>query len=106
MMLNRPCGSSGLSTDTHKILVAGLYSLYVSSTELPPSGLVITLSQSGSVTVSVNTPSTSPLQQVVNINHQFNCAVGDILSVVLTSSAPLDQPPNMIKTTINLRQGS
>lgn len=97
--------TSGLSTDTYKIGIAGLHSIYVRTTVLQPSGLVITISQSGSQTASFSTPTTSPLQEDIEINAKFNCAVGDLLSVVVTSSARIDQPPNLIKTIINLRQG-
>jgi hypothetical protein len=97
--------TSGLSTDTYKVSAADMYQIFVRTTDLPPSGAVITLSQSGSQSVSVSTPTTSPKQRHIEINAKFNCAIGDILSVVVSSSAPVDQPPNLIKTTINLKQG-
>lgn len=105
MKLGQTSASSGLSTDTHKISVAGVYSIYTRTTDIPPSGIVATLSQSGSQSVSVSTPTTSPVQKHIELNGKFNCAVGDILSVVLTSSASVDQSPNLIKTIINLKQG-
>lgn len=97
--------TSGLSTDTYRISVADLYSIYVRTTVIQPSGLVITISQTGSRSASFTTPTTSSLQEDIEINAKFNCAVGDILTVAVTSSAPVDQPPNLIKTIINLRQG-
>lgn len=97
--------SNGLSTDLFRADVAGLYHLYADSTVTLGSGLVITLSQSGSSSVSVSTPPTSPLEEIVNINHLFNCAVGDLLSVVVSSSAAADQPPALVKTTIRLSAG-
>jgi hypothetical protein len=105
MNILQQSASSGLSTDTFKVTTAGMYTINVMSTDLPPSGIVITLSQSGSQTVSVSTPTTSPLQAHIEINAKFNCAVNDILTVALASSAPADQPPNLIKTLINLRMG-
>src|ERR1700678_1990847 len=105
MHLTKQSVFSGLGTDVHQVKTAGMYNLNVQTTELPPSGLVITLSQSGSMSVSVSTPATGPIQEVVGINQLFNCAVGDILSVTFSSSASADQPPNMIKSAINLRQG-
>src|ERR1700722_16353605 len=90
---------SGLNTDTHKVVTSGVYSIYVRTTDIPPSGIVITVSQTGSTSASFTTPTTSNLQNHIEINAKFNCAAGDILSVVLTSSAPADEPPNMIKTT-------
>jgi hypothetical protein len=105
MYLHQQSVMSGLNSDHYKISVAGVYSMYASATELPPSGLVITLSQSGSASVSFVTPVTSPVQQVVTINGKFNCAIGDILTIAVTSAAGADQPPNMIKTSCILRAG-
>lgn len=105
MKATKPSVSSGLSTDTFKIDAAGVYSIYVNTTVRDPSGLVITISQSGSTTASFSTPTTSPLTDHVELNAKFNCAVNDILTVTITSSATIDQPPNLIKSIINLRQG-
>jgi hypothetical protein len=96
---------SGLSNDTYKVDTAGVYTLNIKTTCIQPSGLVITLSQTGSTSASVTSATTSPLEDHVEVNGKFNCASGDILHVVVTSSAPVDQPPNLIKTTINLKQG-
>lgn len=106
MNINRSSVSSGLSTDTFKVGVAGMHYISTQTTVIQPSGLVVTISQTGSVSKSVVTPTTSSLQESISLIGVFNCAVGDILSVVVTSSAPIDQPPNLIKTIINLRQGS
>lgn len=106
MNLNVSSASSGLSTDTFKVSIAGPYYMSAQSTVNEPSGLVITLSQTGSVSKSVVSPVCSAQEIAVSVNGSFNCAVGDILHVVVTSSAPIDQPPNLIKTIINLRQGS
>src|ERR1700677_4235679 len=100
------CVLSGLGTDTYKVITAGTHTLSAQSTVLPGSALVITLSQSGSQSVSVSDPATSPVELSVSIATRFNCAVGDILSVVTSSSAASDQPPNMIKTIVAVRLGS
>lgn len=105
MKINQPSVSSGLSTDTFKVDTAGMYSIYVNTTVKDPSGLVITISQTGSVSHSFSTPTTSPLTDHVELNAKFNCAANDVLTVAVTSSAPVDQPPNLIKSVINLRQG-
>ena len=101
----QPTVSNGLSTDTYKIGVAGAHSIYVNTTVNEPSALVITISQTGSVSNSFSSPATSPLTNHVEMNARFNCAVGDILTVAVTSSATIDQPPSLIKSVINLRQG-
>lgn len=97
--------SGGLSTDTHKVITAGMYSVSVRTTCVQPSGIVITIAQSGSTSNSVSTPTTSPLTADIQLNAQFNCAVNDLITVTLTSSATADQPPALIKTIITLRQG-
>ena len=95
---------AGLGSDTHQIKTAGSYRLEIASSVLFGSGLVITLSQSGSATHSYTSNTTSPRELVVNFNALFSCAVGDILTVTLSSSATIDQPPNKIQTTIILKQ--
>lgn len=105
MKVTQPSVSSGLSTDTFAVKVAGTHSIYVNSTVKDPSGLIITISQSGSASNSFTSPTTSALTNHVEMNAKFFCAIGDILTVAVTSSAPIDQPPNLIKSVINLRQG-
>lgn len=105
MNVMKPSVMNGLNTDTFKVKVAGIHTIYAESTVNFGSGLVITLSQTGSTSVSASTPATSPQQECVSINNKFNCAVGDILSVVTSSSANADQPASIVKTTINLRMG-
>lgn len=97
---------NGLLTDTHQVIEAGQYHLDAASTINFGSGLVITLSQSGSQTVSFSTPPTSAQTNHVEISNKFNCAPGDILTVAVTSAADADQPPSLVKTTINLRLGN
>jgi hypothetical protein len=106
MILNRSSASSGLSTDRYIVDVAGVYYMSAQATMDAPSGIVITLSQSGSASKSVASVAASNPQIEVAINANFNCAIGDVLQCVVSSSAPHDQPPNLIKTIINLRQGS
>lgn len=105
MKAGQQSASSGLSTDTIKIQIAGVHSLYSRSTCVEPSGMVVTMSQTGSVTSSFSTPATSAQTNHIEMNAKFNCAVGDTLTVAVTSSARADQPPQLIKTLINLKQG-
>lgn len=105
MHLTKPTCISGLNTSTIKLAAAGVVSVYTKTTEVPPSGLVITISQSGSTSASFTTPITSPKQRKIDFNAKFNCAIGDILTVAVTSAAAQDQPPNLINTIITLKQG-
>lgn len=97
--------ASGLSTDTIQVKNAGVHSVFTRTTCLIPSGLVVTISQSGSASSSVTSPTTAPRQRHVELNAKFNCAVGDILTVAISSSANVDQPPSLIQTIINAKQG-
>jgi len=97
--------ASGLSTDRLQIKNAGVFSVFTRTTCIDPSGLVVTISQSGSTSASFSSAAVSSPQTHVEMNAKFNCAVGDILQVALTSSAPIDQPPNLIKTIIDVKQG-
>lgn len=103
---NKTSTSGGLSTDTWIVQEAGMYYLSAQTNMTTPSGLIITLAQTGSVSSSVSTPTMSAQATSASIQKTFNCAVNDVLTAVLTSSAPADQPPSLIKTTINLRNGS
>lgn len=105
MHLTKQSCISGLTSSQHKLAAAGVITVRTRTTDIPVSGIVVTISQSGSTSASVTTPTTSPVQKHIELNGQFNCAVGDILTVSVTSAASGDQPPNLIKTTIDLKQG-
>jgi hypothetical protein len=94
---------AGLSTSQHKVITAGVYKLSAFTTVLPVSGITVTLSQSGSTTASIASTQTQ-LGESVTIEKSFNCAIGDMLMCQVTSSTPMDQPPNMIKTVISLNR--
>jgi|SRR5579859_3820656 len=109
MFIDRPSVFAGLGSDSVKIPAstgAGVYKVSVRSTEIPPSGLVITIAQSGSQSVSVNSGTNSPVQNNTNIEHLFNCAVGDVLTVTFSSSNSVDTVVSQIKSVIAVKQGA
>src|SRR5580700_1444449 len=92
---------SGLNTEQHRIVTPGVWSIYTRTTDIPPTGVIITLSQSGSVTVSHSSSTPSPVTGHLEMNAQFSCQTGDLLTIAITSTgAANDLPPQMIKTTI------
>jgi len=97
--------SSGLSVDTWKVgpSEAGPWYVSAQTNMIQPSALTITISQSGSQTISLSSAPATAQQLSISLQKAFNCAAGDIITVTVTSSAPIDQPPNMIKTTIQCR---
>jgi hypothetical protein len=96
---------NGLNTDLCIIQAAGMYSITTRTNMVQPSGLVVTISQSGSMSKTFVSPTVSAQSEDIEVTGQFNCAVGDVISVVVSSSAPEDKPPSLVKTTVNLRQG-
>jgi hypothetical protein len=96
---------NGLTTDLCAIPIAGVYSITTRTNMVQPSGLVVTITQTGSASKTITSPTTSPQALDQEVTGQFNCAVGDIITVAVTSSAPVDKPPSLVKTTVILRQG-
>ncbi len=97
---------NGLNTDSCVITTAGFYSITTRTNMVQPSGLLVTITQSGSMSKTITSPPTSAQSLDIEVTGQFNCAAGDVISVAVSSSTPADQPPSLVKTTINLRQGN
>ncbi len=95
----------GLGTWTHTALNTSMYYVSCQSTENPPSSLSITISQTGSTSVSVTSTVPAAGQIAINLSKIFNCVAGDVLSVAISSSAPIDQQLNTVKSTIVVRIG-
>ncbi len=106
MNLNQSNVMAGKGTQTFTIGTAGVYKMSCRSTEIPPSGLTITLSQSGSVTASYSYTILSPLQNNLSGENIFLCAVGDVLTCALTSSNTIDNLVSNIKSVITLNPGN
>jgi hypothetical protein len=93
----------GLGTFTHTAGNTGQYYVSCISTVVPPSALSIVINHNGSpVATSVAPSSTS---NHVEVNATINTTVGDTLSVVLTSSAPADNVPNLNTVQSLIRVG-
>lgn len=103
LLLNKPYVNVGLGTMTHTILSAGLYNVSVQCTETPPSGLVIVVNQNGSPVYTA--PIITPTQGALQFKTELNCALNDVITVVLSSSSAIDNALNTVKTSIALVQG-
>lgn len=97
---------NGLNTDSCAIPTSGQYAITTRTTMVEPSALVVTITQSGSVSRTLTSSATSPVSRHTEMTGSFNCVAGDIITVAVTSGASADQPPTLIKTTITLRQGA
>lgn len=96
----------GLGTYTFTVTsaTAGMITVQATASENPPSGLSIALQKNGSPVATSTAPTTA--QGTINIQTTMNCVATDVISVVITSSAAIDNQLNTVKTLVTLRQGS
>jgi formate hydrogenlyase subunit 4 len=85
----------------YTVLTTGIY--FVSTTTslsvpVPPSSLVITIAQTGSASKSVSTTNQQDAQLHMELQGVFSCVAGDILTVTLVGTDPI----NTSKTVIDL----
>lgn len=95
---------TNLDTYNYTVLVAGMYAVACTVSEIPVSAITIALKQNGSTKASVGVPAaTQAIQQLQVI---MNCAINDVIGVTLASSAAQDNQINDFKALINIRQGT
>lgn len=90
----------GLGTNSYTVGIAGPHAIEYKSFLKAPTGLSIVINQNGSALIT---------SSVVNANSQFlsvstaaQFAVGDIITVVLSSSVGNDSIPNSVKSIIDI----
>lgn len=93
-----------LDTYNHTALAASMYMVSVSCDEIPPSGISIAIKQNGSTIVTSVAPTTA--QKNVKIQVVLNCALNDVIGIVLSSAVASDTGLNVIKAILNIHQGS
>lgn len=96
----------GLGSYTHTTTHAGPYTVSAQCSENPTSSIIITISQSGSSSVSVSSIAPTDSQSHIELQKQFTCAIGDVLTVALVSAAAIDNQLNNVKTIVRVFQGS
>ena len=104
MRLNLNSVTAGLQTETFIVPVAGIYKISCRTTAIPTSGVVLTVSQSGSQSVSYNSGPSTIQQSHMEISQEFDCAIGDVLTMAISSSNMNDISINQVKTTVALTQ--
>lgn len=93
----------GLGTWTHIVAQTQMYYVSVDCSEIPPSGITITIQKNGSQVAASSVPASA--QSNVKISQIINCTAADVLSVVIASSSQSDAAPNVTKSIIVVRQG-
>lgn len=96
---------NGLQTSSYTATNSGTYSATIRTTMQLGSAVVVTVTQSGSRSQVYTMALTSPVSDNNEMTGLFNCAMGDLITVAISSSATADQPPVDLQTTINIRQG-
>lgn len=102
--LSRSTVINQLDTYFHTTLAATMYTVEVSMTDVPPSSLLVAIQQNGST--KLTSTAESATQNHTEARVTMNCAIGDTLTIVVSSTAPIDSQLNNIKGIINIRQGS
>lgn len=103
IFLNKPYVNVGLGTMTHTTLQSRIYNVSVQSTETPPTSLSIVVNQNG--TPIYTAPVITPTQSALQFKTKFMAAANDVVTVVLSSSDPIDNQLNTLKTTISIGDG-
>lgn len=103
LIKNQPFVSVGLGTYTYTVPVTGTYNVSIQSLETPITALSIVINKNGSpvYTAPVITPTQSALQCKVDLL----LTAADVITVVLSSSAPIDNQLNSLKTTVSIGDG-
>jgi len=102
---------SGLNSYQYTIPTAGLYNCNIKVDHRESSAVTVSVVQAGSVNSTLATFTLVPSSTsggaapAAILNVCANCAVNDTITFVLTSSAPIDQQLNTIKSKITVRAG-
>lgn len=103
LLLNQPFVSVGLGSFTFTIPSDGIYNVQCQLTEVPPSGLVVAITQ------NAGNIFTSPVITPTQIAQQFKTKVvgvaADAIVVTLSSAQAIDAGLNNVKATVTLGQG-
>jgi hypothetical protein len=96
---------SNLDTYNHTALLASMYVVDLAVSELPPSGIIITIQQNG-VTKATTTSAPQIAQQLVQLRIILNCSINDLISVIVSSANPSDSGPNAFKGILKIIPGT
>jgi len=94
---------SQLDTYNHTALLNSMYKVVVKASEIPPSGLIVTIQQNGS-TKAVSTVADN-IQGRIELQVVLNCAINDVIGVILSSASASDTGPNAIKAILAINPG-
>lgn len=90
---------AGVATFPYTLTQAGVFTLAIGSSVVPPSSLVISINKNGGAAI-VTSPTPSATQNHVDlIASGVLCAANDIINFVLTDSVATDNVKSLINIT-------
>lgn len=92
---------SSLDTYNYTVPAAGIYNISAQMNEIPTSSLSVVIKVNTVTKASSATPTAN--QSIVDLQLQYNCALNDIISFVVSSSAAVEAGSNQIKGIINIQ---
>jgi len=93
-----------LDTYQHTVTTAGMHTVEATvNDQIPPMGLIITIAQNGTTAATSATPAGSQIH--TNLCKVINAAVGDVLSIQLSSSVVNDTLPNGFQAILKITEG-
>jgi hypothetical protein len=109
LLLDKPFVSANLTTGTDTLNYtiptpsAGIYSVIVSFTDVPPSGVTTIVKQNGSTVFTA--PVLGQSQGAQQFKYSQLYAAADAVSIVISSAIASDKVRNNFKATVTIQQG-
>jgi len=92
-----------LDTFNHTAGLNSLYTVSIQMSEVPASGITLTIKQGSTTIASASAPAAG--QNQISLQATLNCAVNDVIGVVVASSTAIDQQLNTIKGILKITPG-
>jgi hypothetical protein len=103
---------SGLNTYVYTVTSAAVHTCGISVEHRESSTMTISIVQAGSVNATLatmtlpgSTTTAGEPQSIATLKVAANCAIGDTISFVLTSSSAIDEQLNTVKALLNVHVG-
>jgi hypothetical protein len=96
---------NALDAYNYTIQTAGVHIVKVRISDVTtPAGITVVIKQNGTTLATASAPAAQS-GKPITLNVLANCAVNDVMSVVVTSTTASDSAPNQIRGTINIHVG-
>lgn len=103
LLLNQPFVFVGLGTMTFTIPADGLYNVTYQTAETPPSSLAVVVKNNGATKFTA--PALGSTQSAMQFKFGFTASAADVITVVMSSAAAVDNLLNSVKSIISIGQG-